>query len=306
MKKGASLGKWLKPAFVLFAVCCLAQSVDQSAFARSNNQPPPPPKVDEKPAFELAEKLGHQPELLTPEYLKYLLGHPAKREYSAVNMTYHWQTNRGGIGTQYCTLTERRDANHQLVQAILQIDMPESDKTLVDVQKRIEGENNQNDPDAANGVPMGGNGPWSPNGFMSGNGGPPNNFLPSTAAGNPNNGFTANGLPSGSGPYANNPGYMYGSPPGSPSTPPSAAPSAPNMNGPNGTLGALAGSQPLLIRITIKNHMGRSCSIKSVALLCATPLCQTLSSPIHRPQQLPTFTESRLLMPDHLCLRPVN
>jgi tetratricopeptide (TPR) repeat protein len=173
MNKGASVGKWLKPALMLLVVCCVEFGAEQSASARSSHQrsssPPSSPKVDEKPVFELAEKLGHQPELMTPEYLKYLLGHPAKCEYTTFNMTYHWQTNKGGIGTQYCTLTERRDANHQLVQAIMRIDMPESDKTLVDVEKRIEGEDNQNTPDgsAANGS-MSSNGYWSPNGFVSG------------------------------------------------------------------------------------------------------------------------------------------
>jgi tetratricopeptide (TPR) repeat protein len=94
--------------------------------------------ISEKPTLDLIEKLGHQPELITPEYLQYVLGRPAKRNVAdGSNTTYHWLTNAGGIGTQDCELTQTLDPNKRIIKSFFKINIPMSTVTLVDIEKKI-------------------------------------------------------------------------------------------------------------------------------------------------------------------------
>jgi hypothetical protein len=94
--------------------------------------------ISEKPTLDLIEKLGHQPELITPEYLQYVLGRPAKRNVAdGSNTTYHWVTNAGGIGTEDCELTQTLDPNKRIIKSFFKINIPRSTVTLVDIEKKI-------------------------------------------------------------------------------------------------------------------------------------------------------------------------
>ena len=105
----------LKSAFTLLILSGVIFTPLQPVFAR---RPPQQKKVviSEKPTLDLIEKLGHQPELLTPEYLQYILGRPAKRNVSnGSNTTYHWVASEGGIGALDCELvqnTRRQSTNN--------------------------------------------------------------------------------------------------------------------------------------------------------------------------------------------------
>jgi tetratricopeptide (TPR) repeat protein len=130
----------LKSALSLLVLTNMVFTTIQPCVAR---QHPQRVVISEKPSLDLIEKLGHQPELITPEYLYYVLGRPAKRNVAdGSNTTYHWLTNEGGIGTQDCELTQTLDANKRIVRASFKMNLPRSTVTLVDIEKKISDDRN--------------------------------------------------------------------------------------------------------------------------------------------------------------------
>jgi hypothetical protein len=111
--------------------------------AKQTQQQQKPTPISEKPTLDLVEKLSQQPELLCTQYLQYILGRPAKRHFVDQTTTvFHWVTAEGGIGTQDCELWETRDANHRLTRSIFKVNLPHSQTSITDIEKKLSGDAN--------------------------------------------------------------------------------------------------------------------------------------------------------------------
>lgn len=85
----------------------------------------------------LADRLARNPELMNLSYLKYALGNPSKTAGSYDGVTYSWNPRLSGPSeATACVLALRTNANRQTIGSVMNIELPDSDVTLVDVEKR--------------------------------------------------------------------------------------------------------------------------------------------------------------------------
>ncbi|HEY9756218.1 MAG TPA: hypothetical protein V6C97_13715 [Oculatellaceae cyanobacterium] len=225
-------------SILLLASITPAAQTCQPCMAKQPKQSKPAP-VSEKPTLDLVEKLSQQPELLCTQYLQYILGRPAKRHLIDQTTTvYHWVANEGGIGTQDCELWETRDANHRLTRSIFKVNLPHSQTSITDIEKRLTGDADT----LSTKYPM-------PPNYASSDAG--NSASPASSAGPANSSnpsYLSTNVPNGApaGAPSNVPSSILGGTASSAATPiatPTAPPSVPNISGMTG-----AGIPPMTLQ----------------------------------------------------------
>jgi len=87
--------------------------------------------------INLADRLARNPELMSLSYLKYALGNPSKSAASYDGATYIWNPRLSGpADAAACVLSLRTNANRQTIGSVMNIELPDSDVTLDQVEQR--------------------------------------------------------------------------------------------------------------------------------------------------------------------------
>jgi len=85
----------------------------------------------------LADRLARNPELMSLSYLKNALGNPSKSSGSYDGATYSWNPRLSGpADAAACVLSLRTNANRQTIGSVMNIELPDSDVTLDQVEQR--------------------------------------------------------------------------------------------------------------------------------------------------------------------------
>jgi hypothetical protein len=87
--------------------------------------------------MNLADRLARNPELMSLSYVKYALGNPSKSAGSYDGVTYSWNPRLSGpADAAVVVLALRTNANRQTIGSVMNIELPDSDVTLDEVEKR--------------------------------------------------------------------------------------------------------------------------------------------------------------------------
>ncbi len=129
-------------AWQIIGLSGLSDCVALSALAQSGSSAKPSkPKhakndqLDEK-AMKLIERLSHYPELMVVPYLSCYVGVPQQASRNFNNASYAWHAYSPNDPQPTCELNQEFDGNGLMVNAVFDMDLPESDVELPDIEKK--------------------------------------------------------------------------------------------------------------------------------------------------------------------------